>query len=252
MAKKSAYEESQRLLIARERAATFTPGDEVRWKDGRKIHKGVVVSIHVDVGRVLVRKTWDKVPTDQYVDADKLALAPFGAHSPPASQETEGATSLPPEAPTPREPPVVPQETPTTVDRHEITIRQRPYLGARLLITIGPGDRGWRPVPDDAMPGHVLAMRIEKSGAIVRLCPPPGTSSEFIAIVVGMMRESSVAVRVVPPGTAPAVIVPMQGTEPPMRARARDIVLDMASEAVGVDRDVLAAFCAHILDHEGI
>lgn len=110
---------------------------------------------------------------------------------------------------------------------------------SRTLVTMPPAE-GER-VPDDL------------GGALVRMLPPVGTSAEDVQAGVEMARErGAVAIVVHPPPVAP-VELPGAKRVPGARARgAREVVLELASKAVGVQQADLVAVLDATMDKVGL
>lgn len=90
-------------------------------------------------------------------------------------------------------------------------------------------------------------------GALVRLRPSAGTlPGQTEELAEAVRSGGAMAVKVLPAPLAPAVVVPEPGTPPAARLRARDVAEAMVADAVGVDREALAALVGEVLDAEGM
>lgn len=119
---------------------------------------------------------------------------------------------------------------------------------ARVLATFDERhpiwDREGKLAP--AYPWETLGMMI------VRLRPPPGTPAPWVDAVLDAVRLHALAVRVVPPVLAPAVVMPNAAEPAAPRMRPRDVVEQLVNDAVGVDVNALRALVGGVLDKEGL
>ena len=107
-------------------------------------------------------------------------------------------------------------------------------VNARALVTLG-----------------VASEREGLRGCIVRVRMLPGDAPDSGAEMAAALRAAGVlAVKVVPAPAIPAVVVPEDGKPVAARLRPREVVEAMVAEAVGVDRDLLAALVGRVLDEE--
>jgi len=108
----------------------------------------------------------------------------------------------------------------------------------RALVTVGVGT---------ALAGE----RIE--GAIVRVRMLPGDAPDSGAELSTFLRNAgALAVKVVPAPAVPAVVL-TEGTGPARpRLGARAVVEAMVVDAVGVEKEELAALVGRVLDEEGL
>lgn len=112
-------------------------------------------------------------------------------------------------------------------------------VATRALVTVGVATA-------------IDSKRIE--GSIVRVRMLPGDAPDSGAETATFLREhGALAVKVVPCATTPGVAVPEQapGTPGP-RLSARAVVEAMVADAVGVEKDELAALVGRVLDEEGL
>jgi hypothetical protein len=118
---------------------------------------------------------------------------------------------------------------------------------ARELITIAEDHPVW--TSKEPLSEH------DCEGKIVRLRPPPGTPAEWTDAVVASLRGHAVAVRVVPPVLAPAVVPAASVDTKGGRLTPRDVVTQLASEARmsnPADLAALVAMVASVMDEEGL
>lgn len=126
----------------------------------------------------------------------------------------------------------------------EIELSEPPSIRAhrvptRTLLTVPPPDG--QLVPEDL------------TGALVRVLPPAGTSEEAVQVLLEVLQERGAkAVKVHPTPSAP-VELPQARLEPVARARGpKQVVLELASKAVGVPPGDLIEEVTDIMSEVGL
>lgn len=120
------------------------------------------------------------------------------------------------------------------------TVRMVPVPSPVAMVTLGAEHGAWEggPLPD----AH---------GAIVRVVPPAGASDEQIGAVLERLRSLGIAgTKLLPRVAGDAMVLP--DAPRPVRKRHREVAMELASEAVGVDRDALLAVVNAVMDEEGL
>lgn len=117
-------------------------------------------------------------------------------------------------------------------------------VAGRRLLTIGPDHPAWK---DDLLPTLT-----GKAGDIVRLRPPPGTPKERVEAVKDAflaLGAARVRAELQRPATTPREALERQSAP---RSSARQVVLELATEANVADRPALAALLGRLMDEEGL
>jgi len=111
-------------------------------------------------------------------------------------------------------------------------------VATRALVTVGVGTA-------------LSSDRVR--GCIVRIRMLPGDAPDSGSALATALRDAgAVAVKVVPCAATPAVVVPGRDEAPVPRLGARAVVEAMVADAVGVEKDELAALVARVLEEEGL
>ena len=110
---------------------------------------------------------------------------------------------------------------------------------ARALATVDYD--GSNEVPEAAKPWTLMRVR-----------PAAGVDVARYGAFVDQLRGACAAVRALPAQTISAPVVAKGAATAPCRKRARDVVEELAANAVGVDKTNLAEFLREIMDGEGL
>lgn len=107
---------------------------------------------------------------------------------------------------------------------------------SRALVTVG-----------------VASERDGLRGSIVRVRMLPGDAPDAGAEKAASLRDAGVlAVKVVPAPVTPSVVLPSGACPAEARQGARAVVESMVADAVGVEKNELAALVGRVLDEEGL
>jgi hypothetical protein len=136
------------------------------------------------------------------------------------------------------------------IEKLPFRVRIVPNKAARVLTTFGEAHDVW--TREGRMMPELIA--VDFKSHLIRLRPPPGTPSGWLDAVQDLLKVQAIGLRVVPPNTAPAVVLSTSpgATVPPPRMRPRDMVEQMVADAVGVDIEALRTLVGIVMDEEGL